>query len=321
MGLRDIFQILVLFVIFIAFFIWIIYLIGSIKLKNRIKGSTVKLKNNENVSFIDRIVNYYIKSREKLVKSLIPKKKYIEKKKDIKELYNLVDSIYSSFIALVLYFGFSIFYLHKPSFLVIVLVLIVGFLIPGIIKQIRFELDKKNIDKNLLKAIILINNDINAGKTIKESIKDTSLRLEGAIKVEFTKVIDDLDHGLSLEVAFKRMQDRCKVDDVVYLATTLTILSKTGGNIKLVFTYLEKLFRTRKSLDRELKVATASSNFVFMVLSVLPIIVIFGMYIMYDNFIGLFISSPLGILLGISIITLYIVYVYTIRKVIKIEKY
>ena len=181
------------------------------------------------------------------------------------------------------------------------LVLIVGFLIPGIIKQIRFELDKKNIDKNLLKAIILINNDINAGKTIKESIKDTSLRLDGAIKVEFTKVIDDLDHGLSLEVAFKRMQDRCKVDDVVYLATTLTILSKTGGNIKLVFTYLEKLFRTRKSLDRELKVATASSNFVFMVLSVLPIIVIFGMYIMYDNFIGLFISSPLGILLGIFI--------------------
>ena len=117
------------------------------------------------------------------------------------------------------------------------------------------------------------------------------------------------------------MQDRCKVDDVVYLATTLTILSKTGGNIKLVFTYLEKLFRTRRSLDSELKVATASSNFVFIVLSILPIIIVFGMYIMYENFIGLFVNSPLGILLGISIITLYIIYVYTIRKIIKIEKY
>ena len=321
MGLRDIFQVLVLFVIFIAFIVWIFYLVGSIKLKNRIKGSTIKLKTNENVSFIDKIVNHYIKSREKLVKDLIPKKKYVEKKKEIKELYNLVDSIYSSFIGLVLYFGFCIFYLHKPSFLIIILVLLVGFIVPGIIKQIKLEIDKKNIDKNLLKAIILINNDINSGKTIKESIKDTSLRLDGAIKVEFTKVIDDLDHGLSLEVAFKRMQDRCKVDDVVYLATTLTILSKTGGNIKLVFTYLEKLFRTRRSLDSELKVATASSNFVFIVLSILPIIIVFGMYIMYENFIGLFVNSPLGILLGISIITLYIIYVYTIRKIIKIEKY
>ena len=321
MQLKDIFQVMVLFVVFIAFIIWLIYLIGSIKLKNRIKGSTVKLKNDIPDSFIDRIINNYLKHREKVIKDIIPKKKYIEKKKDIQELYNLIDSIYCSIITLIIYFGFCIFYLNKPSFLSIILFLLIGFIIPGIIKQIKLEFDKKNIDKNLLKAIILINNDIDRGKTIKESIKDTASRLDGAIKKEFMLVINDLDHGLSIEVAFNRMKERCKVDDVIYLATTLTILSKTGGNIKLVFSYLEKLFRTRKTLDRELKATTASSNFVFMILSILPIILVLGMYMMYDNFIGLFISSPLGILLGISIISLYIIYIYVIRKVIKIEKY
>ena len=221
MGIKDIFQIIILFIAFIAFFIWIVYLIGSIKLKNRIKESRVRLKNNESESIIDRLINYYIKSREKIVKSLIPKKKYIEKKKDIKDLYNLVDSIYSSILSVIVYFLFCIFYLNKPDFLIIILVLLLGFIIPGIIKQIKLEFDKKNIDKNLLKAIILINNDIDKGKTIKESIKDTANRLDGAIQKEFMLVVDDLNHGLSIEVAFTRMQERCKVDDVVYLAGQL----------------------------------------------------------------------------------------------------
>ena len=117
------------------------------------------------------------------------------------------------------------------------------------------------------------------------------------------------------------MEERCNVDDIVYLTTALSILNKTGGNTKEVFDYLENLFTTRKKLNQELDATIASSKLVYIILSILPIITLGGMMLLYDNYLYLFIETNIGKLIGASIVLLYMMYIFIIRKIMIIEKY
>ena len=117
------------------------------------------------------------------------------------------------------------------------------------------------------------------------------------------------------------MEDRTGVNDIVYLTTTLSMLSKTGGNIVLVFNYLEKIFNTREKLKQELNVTVASAKLVFTIMIIIPILIFGGMLLLYNNFVTLFLLTPLGNLLGMLIILLYILYIITIQKLMKIDEY
>lgn len=322
MGVRDIIELIILFSIFIVFMIWIIYTIYSIKLSNRLKNHIIKEK-QEDISLLDRIINYYNYRKEKIVNGILIENNTSkrDKNKQYKEVSVLVDSILSSLVLLIIYILISIFYLRNINLLSVIGVLIFGFIIPGFISLIKENIRKKEIEKDLLLLIKIINNNLQSGKTIKESLDDAKNKLNGYIKEELIELINDLDHGLSLDVAFKRMKDRSKVNDLSYLTATLSILSKTGGDINLAFSYLEKIFKTRKTLDQELISTTASSKLVFIILSILPVIVFLGMIVLYDNYLNLYITTDIGKLLGISEALLYLVYILVIKKVMRIEKY
>ena len=318
MGLKDIVKVLILFIIFIIFIIWIIYTLYTIKLANRIKNTTIKSSNDKN-SIIDNIMNWYKKEKEKI---MIRHLKGRTTTKELeKQLSDSIDAISCGLILLILYLFLSLFYLNIPSFTMIVTVFIIGLLVPTFVTRSREKIAAKKIEKDLLKTITLINNGLSSGKSIREAIISAKDKLDGATKRELEQVVYDLEHGLSLEVAFIRMQKRTNVKDIIYLTTSLSMLSKTGGNMLLMFNYLEKIFKTRKKLDQELSSTIASSKLVFIIMTLIPIIVFIGMNFLYTDLITLYISSPLGNLLAIVIVLLYSLYIIVIRRIMKIEKY
>ena len=319
MGLEDIFKIFVLFIIFIIFIIWMVYYLYSIKLANRVKNTTIKSNNIESNSIIDDIVSWYNKEKKKIANRLI--RNNINDDEREKNINVSIDAIFCSISLIIVYLFLSLFYLSVPTFSMILLIALIGLFIPNMLLLLKKERDKKQIERNLLKTITLINNGLASGKTIRDSICAAKDKLDGAIRIEIEKVIYDLEHGLSLEVAFSRMQQRTNVKDIIYLTTSLSMLSRTGGNIVLMFDYLEKLFNTRNKLEQELSATVASSKLVFIIMSIVPIIIFTGMMMLYPNYLTLFASSSLGKLIGILIALLYILYVIIIRKIMKIEKY
>ena len=319
MGFRDIFKILILFIILIIFFIWIVYYLYSIKLANRIKNTTVKSTNINKESLFDSIYNWYLKEKDKIANKLINNKQDNRERKRI--IYTSIDSITCSICIVIIYLFLSLFYLSVPNIDLIFISWVIGLFIPSVVSTTKQRITKKQIEKNLLKVITLINNGLSSGKSIRESIESTKDKLDGPIKEEIEEVLNDLNHGLSLEVAFSRMQKRTNVKDIIYLTTTLSMLSKTGGNTLHMFNYLEKIFTTRNKLDQELNSTIASSKLVFIIMSIIPIVVFIGMMFIYPNFLVLFVSSTLGELLGLIILLLYTLYVIIIRRIMIIEKY
>ncbi len=323
MGLKDIIEISVLFILFIAFIVWLVCVIHGIKLSNRINGHTLKQTDDTNLSIPDKLLNWYKAKKEEIALSILilSKDKDLDKRRKEKEIFNVIDSFVCAFSFVILYILLSIFHLQKITFISSLAAFILGFVLPGIYNLVIDKIKKNNIEKNLLKAITIINNNLQANRSIKEALIDTKDKIDGDLKNEFTEVVNDLNHGLSLEVSFRRMMDRCGVEDVAYLTTTLSILSKTGGNTKEVFNYLEELFETRKKLSQELDATIASSKLVYIILSILPIIVFGGMVMIYDNYITMFVTTSLGNLLGVSQLVLYFVYVIVVKKIMIVEKY
>ena len=325
METKDVIEIATLFILFIMFIVWLILIIHSIKLSHRLNNHVLKKDNNDNISIIDKLITWYQIRKTEIADGILEmslkSKKAIDKHKQIKEINGIIDAFACALIFVTLYILLSIFYIKEIDTLSFIMAFILGFILPGLVYLFNHEIEKKEIEKNLLKAITIINNNLQANKSIKEALIDTKDKINGKLKIELESVINDLEHGLSLEVAFKRMKTRCEVADLTYLTTTLSILSKTGGNTKEVFNYLESLFQIRKKLSQELDATIASSKLVYIILSVLPIIVLIGMILIYDGYLTLYITSPLGNLLGFSELLLYLIYILTIKKIMMIDKY
>lgn len=204
-------------------------------------------------------------------------------------------------------------------FELLLLLFVISFFLPDIFLFFLFSKKKKRIEDDLLKAIIIMNNAFRSGKNIMQATSMVNQELEGPIQDEFRKISMDITYGLSLDVVFHRFYERVKVEDAKYIATSLTLLNKTGGDIVKVFSMIEKSIFDRKNLKNELTSLTASSRFVFKLLAVLPFFFVFLIFCLNPSYFAPFFTTALGwFFLGV-ILFLYILYLFLIRKVLEVE--
>ncbi len=315
--------------------IFIIYLVlakRSIDIEKRITKFSISSITDKPTSFFDRIYTRYDKLissiSDKLSKSKIlsnySKKydKYIDKTKYIRN--SAMDIITNKFLLSIMAVLITIvsdaLRRHPVNIIQLIFALIVGFFIPDIFLALNHKKKQKQIENDLFKAVLIMSNAFKSGRSIMQAVKIVSEELDGPISEEFKKVYIDLNYGLELDVVFERLSNRIKMDETKYMASSLVILNKTGGNVVKVFDSIEKSFFERKKLNDELKSVTALSNFVFKILVAIPFIIFAMIYILNPHYFEPLISSGVGKLILLLIITLYILYIVIVKKIIKIRE-
>ena len=197
--------------------------------------------------------------------------------------------------------------------------LIIGYFLLDIIYAYKYYKYRKKIEKDLLQAIIIMNNCFKSGRSITQAINIVAEQLDGAIADEFKKMSLELSFGLEIEAVFKRFSERIKLEEAAYLTSSLSVLNKTGGNIIKVFTSIEKTLFNRQKLNLELKSLTGSSKIIMYVLTIMPVLfVIIISFINKDYFAPLFTSGMGFIIIGV-ILVLYIAYIVVVRKIMKVR--
>ena len=287
------------------FLIWLIVTLRLFKFQKRIENYVVVKEDVKNLSIVDKIINAYQVEREKLSKKL---KKYLPQalfynKKEEEDILLFTDSIISSCFFVVIYILLIAFGFCRFSFLFSILIFLIGFDFPEVIHLIYKKKREKQIEKDLLKAITLMSHSFQAGKSMIQAVQVVSTELDGPLALEFSKIYQAMIHGLGFQTAFRRFEKRVNLSEVKYITASLTILDKTGGNMKDVFSSIEKNLYTRRSLDMELKATIASSRLVFYILLLLPICLGILLSITSPNYLQIFFTSSMGIFLftiGIS---------------------
>ncbi|MBE6148671.1 MAG: hypothetical protein E7167_04205 [Firmicutes bacterium] len=183
-----------------------------------------------------------------------------------------------------------------------------------------YKSHKKLIEEQLLQAIVMMNSAFKSGKNILQAIEIVKKELPSPIKDEFAIIHKDISYGLDLGVVFDRFYKRVKLEEAKYITSSLSLLSKTGGNIVTVFNMIEKNFYDRLKIKNELEALTSSSKFLYRMLISLPVIFILVIVTMNPTYFNPLISTKLGFVIDIIILVLYLIYIVIIKKMMKVEE-
>lgn len=316
-------------VFIIAFFL---ILKRTLRLQKKFLKYTIKPLKNDKVSFFDKIEIMFEKINTKHTKflskfkSLEKSSKKYEKHLSFEDLKNKTGMNIVSYKFLIgyiisfLYIVSKIIHISSITILGIVISFLIGYYILDIVLFINYIKRRKEVEEDLLKAIIIMNNSFKSGRSTMQAVEIVKNELTGAISDEFKKIHLDISYGLSLEVVFERFYDRIKIEDAKYISSSLSLLNKTGGNIIKVFNSIETEFYNRKKLENELKSLTASSNFVFKLLLVIPFVLYTVIFLLNKDYFNPFFETILGKILFLIIITLYSLYVFIVMKVMRLEE-
>lgn len=319
-------------IIMIVLFCIIILLLRqskAIKCERRIARYSISPLEYKDKSFADIVYDKYYRGVIKLSK-VLKKSKFITIKSLKYEKYlgylpnfEVIDFISNKIIISVIYIIITIFSITLQTRVVTILELIInlmiGYYLLDVYLYYRQKYMKKVIEKQVLKAVIVMNNAFKAGKSTMQAIYIASQELAAPLNYEFKRMYDEMQYGLSIDVVFDRLSKRVDNEAIQYLASSLIILNKTGGNIIKVFSSIERTLFDNQKLNEELKNLTASSNVVVKILLCIPFIFTFLIFILSPTYFNPLFDSSLGHIVILLIILIFISYIWFLQRVMKVK--
>lgn len=309
---------------------YIIKIQFSYKSERRIADYSIKPKEKYNLPWLDKQKKNLFKVIKKISKYLSHSEvlknyskrynKYIDydEKNSKKPIDYISIKLIVGLFSLILYIISSTIQL-KPDMFLGITVFIIGFFIPDLYLSVTKKRKNKELEENLLESVIIMNNAFKSGKNIVEAIEIVKNELNGPLSDEFKKIYLDLNYGLDIDVVFNRFYDRVKLDDIKYISSSLTLLNQTGGNIVKVFSSIENNFYDKKVLNEELEALTSSSKLMYKMLMFIPISIVGILFILNPEYFNPLFKNPLGIMIIILSLILYIGYALIIKKVTRVK--
>lgn len=321
----------IIIVFLLAVVIWFLRVNKITMLEKRYKKYCLEPLNNNEVAVLDRIINFYNDLKKKLSKSFSKSvllkdyakkyEQYVDRSKVIRE--DAMDFISTKFIWGIIFVIIIIIYdvlWYKPiTSTQIATLFLIGIFVPDIYWKYKEKSKKTQIEKDMLKAIIIMNNSFKSGLSIMQAIYMVSTELEGPIADEFKKMYIDISFGLDMDMVFERFASRVDSEEARYITTSLSVLNKTGGNIVQVFTSVERSAFTRKKLKEELGALSASANAIYKMLIVIPVLIIAIILLLNPSYFGPLLTTGIGRVICGLIVLIYVSYIVIIRRIVKMK--
>jgi len=319
-------QVLLIFALVIVITLFL-RLNNAIKLEKRISRFSVKYtKPGSNVAIVDKIWSKYIsfvKKQRKKIRKMLPVLTSMYEKYSVGSLYHAEDYITHKLVLSLIFVVLTIGGMAIQGKLVttwqIIFSIIIGFYVLDIYLIIARRMNKKKIENDILRAIIIMNNAFKSGKSTIQAVEVASKKLPKPIGYEFKKMYDEMNYGLSVDTVFDRFSKRVGIEEAEYLSSSLTILNRTGGNIIAVFDSIEKTLFDKMKLKEELKNLTTVSKLVTKILLIAPVIFVLIIYLLNPDYFDPFFNSPLGYVLLMIILVMFIIYAYLLSRIVRVD--
>jgi len=322
---------LVLILVLIVILVQILIFRHATNLERRIGRYSIDPINNNSVSFFEKgelLFKRVIKSFSKVFNHSVVLKNHVKKyekhieyskKSEIKSMDYFSMKVLLVLFLLVVVVIFNVLQYRTFSVSQIILVFLVGFFTIDIVLWLKEIKRKKQIEEDMLKAIIIMNSAFKSGRTTMQAVEIVKNELVGPIGDEFEKMYIDITFGLELDVVFERFSKRIDSDDARYISASLTILNKTGGNIVKVFSSIEKSFFNRRKLQHELKTLTSSADIMFKVLVSAPFLIFLLIYVLNPTYFNPLFTTQVGLIILFLIILIFVLYVYFVKRIMRIK--
>lgn len=303
----------------------------SMRLEKRISEYSIVPILDNSLSLFDKLIMKYTKVIKK-ISDVLCKSVFLKKySRRFDKYVGVINGTYESglnflvekIVVAVLFFivaAFSeIIQYRLINTYVAFLPLFVGYLMPNLVYYMSYKRHRKKIENDFLQAVTVMNNAFKSGRSIIQAIELVTVELDGPISKEFKKMQMEINLGLSIDVVFDRFTKRIQLEEASYLTVSLTILSKSGGNIIKVFSSIEKTLFNKKKLELELKALTSGTKIIVSILLTLPLFFVLIIHLINPGYFYPLYSTKIGGLLIAVMLIIYSTYIYIVQKIIRVR--
>lgn len=159
----------------------------------------------------------------------------------------------------------------------------------------------KAFNDQLGDIISMMVNGIRAGYSVLQAMEAVAKEMDEPASEEFSRVVKEVQLGLSLEQALDNLLRRVPSEDLDMTVTAIKVQQEVGGNLAEVLDTISFTIRERVRIKGEIRALTAQARASGYVVSFLPIGVALLVYAINPKFMGLMFTDPCGwMMLGVA---------------------
>jgi len=139
------------------------------------------------------------------------------------------------------------------------------------------------------------------------------------MSVEFGRVVQEVQLGLTLEQALNNLLRRITSDDLDLMITAINVQREVGGNLAEVLDTISHTIRERVRIKGDIRVLTAYGRGAGTLISLVPIILSAVVYLISREFMSLLFTHRCGwVMIGVAVLGIVSGYLI-IHKIVDIE--
>ncbi len=148
---------------------------------------------------------------------------------------------------------------------------VIGWFVPRWFVSFRQGARLHAFNDQLGDALNLMVNGLRSGYSIMQAMEAVSREMPPPIAIEFGRIIQEVQIGVSLEQAMGNMLRRIKSDDLDLVVTAINVQREVGGNLAEILDVISFTIRERVRIKGEVRTLTAQGRYSGYVISLLPI--------------------------------------------------
>ena len=177
----------------------------------------------------------------------------------------------------------------------------------------------KKFEAGLPDALELMVSALRVGHSLNSGLSLVARECDDPISTEFRICFDEQNYGLELRTAMDNLVTRVPLQDMKIVTTAIMIQKESGGNLAEVLEKTAHVIRERFRLKRQIMTHTAQGRMTGLILTLLPVVLGFLLYLMNPKSMSLLWTREIGIKLLYASVAMTTVGGLIIRQIVNMD--
>jgi len=178
-----------------------------------------------------------------------------------------------------------------------VVLAVIGFFGPPVVITFLQRRRQNKFNEQLTGMLQLLSNSLKTGYPIDRALETVANKSQRPISTEFDRVTTEITLGTTVEDALSALLLRINSPDLEFIVTAILLHTRVGGNLAEVLDNISDTLRDRLQTKRDMSVLTAQSRASATIITGLPILLAFGLYLFVPGYFAPMTSTLLGYIL------------------------
>jgi len=178
-----------------------------------------------------------------------------------------------------------------------VVLAIIGFFGPPLVITFLQRRRQNKFNDQLTGMLQLLSNSLKTGYPIDRALETVANKSQRPISTEFDRVTTEITLGTTVEDALSALLLRINSPDLEFIVTAILLHTRVGGNLAEVLDNISDTLRDRLQTKRDMSVLTAQSRASATIITGLPILLAFGLYLFVPGYFAPMTNTLLGYIL------------------------